>query len=141
MNGLNILDLPNEILLIILKKLNIVDALCSLVDVNQRFDELLLNSPHIRTLDTVSMAVKSNSDRTISIDNRLLNKICEKILPRIHHRLTELIVEQHSITRILLAVNYPQLYSLSLVNFQEEVLYQYLSGILLIEFGSFELTT
>jgi hypothetical protein len=30
--------------------------------------------------------------------------------------------------QILLAANYPQLYSLSLINFQEEILYQYLTG-------------
>jgi hypothetical protein len=37
-NQLNILDLPNEILLNIFNKLNTVDVLYSLVDVNKRFD-------------------------------------------------------------------------------------------------------
>ena len=138
-NNLNILDLPNEILLIISKKLNTVDALYSLVDVNERFDELVLDSLHIRNLDVVSMIIKSNFDRTISIDNRVLSRICEKILPRIHHQLNELTVEQHSMKRILLTVNYPQLYSLSLVNFQEEILFQYLTGTLL-NFVHFKLT-
>jgi hypothetical protein len=129
-NNLNILDLPNEILLIILNKLNTVDALYSLVDVNERFDELVLDLLHIRNLDTASMIIKSNVDRTFSTDNRILDRICEKILPRIHHEVNELIVEQYSMKRILLTVNYPELYSLSLVNFQEEVLFQYLTGIL-----------
>ncbi len=96
-NNLNILDLPNEILFIIFNKLNTVDALYSLVDVNERFDELVLDSLHIRNLDTVNMIIKSNFDHTISIDNRVLSRICEKILPRIHHQLNELTVEQHSI--------------------------------------------
>jgi hypothetical protein len=130
-NNLNILDLPNEIFLVIFNKLNTVDALYSLVDVNERFDELVLDSLHIRNLDAVSMIIKSNFDRTISIDNRVLSRICSKILPRIHHQLNELTVEQHSMKRILLTVNYPQLYSLSLVNFQEEILFQYLTGTLL----------
>jgi hypothetical protein len=130
-NNLNLLDLPNEVLLIIFNELNTVDALYSLLDVNERFDELVLGSLHIRNLDTVSMIIKSNEDRTISIDNRVLSRICEKILPRIHHQLNELTVEQHSMKRILLTVTYPQLYSLSLVNFQEEILFQYLTGKLL----------
>jgi hypothetical protein len=130
-NNLNILDLPNEILLIILNKLNTVDALYSLVDVNERFDELVLDLLHIRILDTASMIIKSNFNRTFSTDNRVLNRICDKILPRIHHEVNELTVEQYSMKRILLTVNYPELYSLSLVNFQEEILFQYLTGILL----------
>jgi hypothetical protein len=54
--------------------------------------------------------------------------MCSKILPRIHHQLNELVVEQNSLKHILLAANYPQLGSLSLVNFQKEILFQYLTG-------------
>ncbi|CAF4734544.1 unnamed protein product, partial [Rotaria sp. Silwood2] len=57
------------------------------------------------------------------IDNNVLSKICEKILPRIHRQLNELIVEQNSLKHILLTVNYPQLDSLSLVNFRKEILF------------------
>ncbi|CAF3418679.1 unnamed protein product, partial [Rotaria sp. Silwood1] len=127
-NNPTILDLPDEILLIIFNKLNTIDALYSLVDVNERFDRLVLNSLHIRNLDTTSMVIKSYYDRTFSIDNNVLPKICEKILPRIHHQLNKLTIEQNSMERILLTVNYPQLYLLSLVNFQEEILFQYLTG-------------
>ncbi|CAF1041555.1 unnamed protein product [Rotaria sp. Silwood1] len=127
-NNPTILDLPDEILLIIFNKLNTIDALYSLVDVNERFGRLVLNSLHIRNLDTTSMVIKSYYDRTFSIDNNVLPKICEKILPRIHHQLNKLTIEQNSMERILLTVNYPQLYLLSLVNFQEEILFQYLTG-------------
>jgi hypothetical protein len=133
-NNLNILELPDEILLIILNKLNGIDALYSLVDVNERFDRLVLNSLHIRNLDTTSMTIQSYYDRTFSIDNNVLSKICEIILPRIHHQLNELIVEQNSVKHILLTANYPQLDSLSLVNFQKEILFQYLTGTLFIVF-------
>ncbi|CAF1147435.1 unnamed protein product [Rotaria sp. Silwood1] len=127
-NKLNILDLPDEILLIIFNKLKTVDAIYSLVDVNERFNRLVFNSLHIRKLDTTNMVIKSYYDRRFSIDNNILSKICEKILPRIHHQLNELIVEQNSMKYILLTGNYPQLDSLSLVNFQKEILLQYLTG-------------
>jgi hypothetical protein len=130
-NNLNILDLPDEILLIIFNKLNSIDALYSLVDVNERFDRLVLNSLHIRNLDTTNMVIKSYYDRTFSIENNVLSRICEKILPRINHQLNALTTEQNSVKHML-TVNYPQLNSLSLVNFQKEILFQYLTGALFI---------
>jgi hypothetical protein len=57
-NHLNILDLPNEILLIIFNKLHIVDVLYSLVDVIKEFDQLALDPLHIRHLDTTILTIK-----------------------------------------------------------------------------------
>jgi len=128
-NHLNILDLPDEILYIIFSKLNVVDILSSLVNVNRRFDRLALDSLYICDLDMTS-TMSINSHETSSIDTQVLTRICSNILPRIHHQVHKLTVEECSMKQILLAGNYPQLYSLSLVNFQEEVLYQYLSGII-----------
>jgi hypothetical protein len=139
MNISNILDLPNEILLIIFKKLNTVDVLYSLVNVTQRFDQLILNPLYIHSLDMTSMKMKSYYDRIYSIDNQLLDKICKNILPRIHYQVNELIVEQHSMEHVIHTINYPQLYSLSLVDFQEEILLNYLIGKLFL-FFLFQLT-
>jgi hypothetical protein len=124
----NILDLPNEILLIIFNKLNMVDILYSLVDVCERFDQLVLDPIHIRNLDMTSMAMKSFFDRTYSIDNQVLDRICENILPRIHHQVNELIIEQQSMERVLHDLNYPQCYSLTLMDFQAETIHKYLTG-------------
>ncbi len=130
-NHLNILDLPDEILIIIFKKLNMVDTLNSLVDVNRRFDRLALDPLYVRDLDmTDLMTINSLYDQTSSIDTQVLSKICDKILPRIHHQVQKLTVEQYSMEHILNAANYCQLYSLSLIKFQEEILYQYLTGII-----------
>jgi len=125
---LNILDLPNEILLIIFNKLNMVDVLYSLVNVAQRFDQLILDPLYIHSLDMTSMTMKSYFDRIYSIDNQRLDRICKNIVPRIHHQVNELIVEQHSMERVIPTINYPQLYSLSLIDFQEEILLNYLLG-------------
>lgn len=131
-NNLNILDLPNEIFFIIFNKLNMVDVLYSLTDVNQRLNQLVFDPFYIHHLDMTSMKIKSYLDRTFSIDNHILDRICQNILPRIHHQISQLIIEQESMTHILHTINYPQLYSLSLINFQDEKLLKYLTGKLLI---------
>ena len=125
---LNILDLPNEILLIIFNKLKQVDVLYSLVDVTQRFDRLVLDPLYIRNLDIISMTIKSYYDPIYSIDYQVLSRICKNVLRRIHHQINELIVEQYSMEHILHMINYPQLNSLSLVDFQDEVLLNSLIG-------------
>jgi hypothetical protein len=122
------LDLPNEILLIIFNKLNMIDVFYSLVNVCERFDQLVFDPFHIRNLDMTSMTMKSFSDRTYSVDDHVLDRICENILPRIHHQVNELIIEQQSMQRVLYTFNYPQLYSLTLLDFQLERLPKYLTG-------------
>jgi hypothetical protein len=72
--------------------------------------------------------MKSFYDRIYSIDDQVLSKICKNILPRIHHQVNELIVEQNSMKRVLHTINYPQLYSLSLIDFKAEVLLKNLKG-------------
>ncbi len=130
-NQLNILDLPDEILFNILKKLNMVDVFYSLVDVNQRFDRLVLDPVYIHDLDTTDIRIiKSVYDRTFSVDMQVLSKICDKILPRIHGQVYKLTIEQYSMKQILQATDYPHLYSLTLVNFPGKKLHQYLTGML-----------
>jgi hypothetical protein len=126
----NILDLSDEVLFIIFKKLKMIDAFYSLTDVNQRFNRLALDSLYIRHLDmTTITTMNSFYNQISSIDPQLLSKIYQKILPRIYE-VYKLTVEQDSMKQILLAANYPRLYSLSLRNFEEEIIYQYLTGIL-----------
>ncbi|CAF3228767.1 unnamed protein product [Rotaria sp. Silwood2] len=104
-----------------------VDVLYSLVDANERFNHLILDSLYIHNLNMVNMTIKSYYDRIFSIDKHVLDRICKKILPRMYHQVNELIVEQYSMKRILHTVNYPQLYSLSLINFQAKRLLKYLT--------------
>ncbi|CAF3842973.1 unnamed protein product [Rotaria magnacalcarata] len=121
---LNILDLPNEILVMIISKLNMVDVLYSLVDVNERFNRLIFDPLYIHHLD---MTINSSLDHIISIDKQI-SRICEKILSRIQHQIKRLTVEPHSIKPIL-SFNYSLLYSLSLVNFPELILLQYFTDL------------
>ena len=128
---LNILDLPDEILVIVLNKLKIVDVFYSLVDVNRRFHRLVFDSLYIHHLDMTTVTnINSVYDQSSSIDTQVLSEICSKVLPQIDHKVHKLTVEQGTMKQILPAANYSQLYSLSLINFQDEILYQYLTGIL-----------
>ena len=130
-NYLHILDLPDEIFFSIFDKLNMIDVFYSLVGVNRRFHRLALDSLYIRDLNMTSMTtINSLYDQT-SIDTQLLSKICEQILPRISDQVQRVTVEEFSMKRVLLAANYPRLYSLSLMNFQKDILYQCLTGIVL----------
>ncbi len=136
----NILDLPNEILFIIFKELSMVDVFYSFENVNRRFNRLALDSLYIRHLDMTTLRnIKSEYDQISPIDTQVLSEICVKLVPRIHHQVHKLTVQQDSIQQILHAGNYPQLYSLSLINFQQEILYQYLKGIV-FDFIPFSLT-
>ncbi|CAF0853771.1 unnamed protein product [Rotaria sordida] len=107
--------------------MNIVDVLYSLVDVNQRFDRLVLDPLIIRNLNMTIRTFESLYDQTFSIDDKTLSRICDKILCRIYDQINTLTIEQYSVERILRVANYPQLYSLSFINFEGEILDQYLT--------------
>lgn len=127
-NYINILDLPDEILRIIFNKLNTTEIFYSLVGVNQRFDRLALDSLYIPHLDFV---IKRSNIHNSSVDVHILDKICENVLPRINDKVTKLIVDPFFMKRILNDVHYPQLHSLTFVNFQPDMFLQHLSGMLI----------
>ncbi|CAF1020506.1 unnamed protein product [Rotaria sordida] len=115
--NINILDLSDEMLLAILNKLNMVDVLYSLVYVNKRFNRLILDPFYIHNLD---LTVKHSLLQRVSpLDIEKIDTICKKILARIHHHIYKLTVPLYLIESIL-NIDYPQLQSLSLVNFEEE---------------------
>ncbi|CAF4188138.1 unnamed protein product [Rotaria sordida] len=99
-----------------------VDVLYSLVNVNERFDQLILDHFYIRHLNMTTMTIRSVFDRIYSIDDQVLARICERILPRIHHQVNQLTVEPRSMDR-LLTVNYSQLYYVGKVSTIFDIFY------------------
>jgi hypothetical protein len=97
----------------------------------KKFDRLIFDLLSIRNRDMTLRSIKSVYDETFSIDGQVLSRICEKIVCRIHHQVTTLTIKSYSTKRILLAVNYPQLYSLSFIDFEEKILYEYLISTLI----------
>jgi hypothetical protein len=127
-NILNLLDLPNEILLIIIKQLDMVDVLYSLVDVTERLDQLVLNPMYTRTLDMTCRKMEFYPDYIYSTDNHVRERICQNVLSRINHQVNELIIDQSSIERVLHTIDYPQLHSLTLIDFNETSFFNFLKG-------------
>jgi hypothetical protein len=124
-NDINILDLPDEMLLAIFNKLNTTDMLYSLVDVNQRFDRLVLDSLVIHHLKFV---IKRDDIHSSAVEVEILSRICSEILPRVNEKITKLTLGSDSMERVINAVDYPLLHSLSLVNYQPEILLRHLSS-------------
>jgi hypothetical protein len=111
-------DLPDEILMIIFKKLNNLDALYSLQGVNQRLNQIIQDPIFISRLTFVKWFSHNFID-LISCDT-ILNRFCLQILPEIRHKIKWLDLESSSMKYVLRAAHYPNLYGLGLYNINEE---------------------
>jgi len=119
-SNIELLDLPNEILLIILNKLDNIDVLYSLFGINnERLDSLVKDDVFTNILNFV---------RISSITDMKLDRFCTSILPQIHYSIKKLILDTTSMKNILLVCNYPNLTSLELFNFGEEIVSRYFMG-------------
>jgi len=124
--NINLLDLPNEILVIILQKLNNIDVLYSLFDINnQRLDNIIQENILINTLNFVLTTL---TDDTLSISDLILDRFCISILPKIHYHVKSLIINSLSMERILLVGDYPNLNQLKIFNFNGQIVSSYFTG-------------
>ena len=117
--GLSLVQLPNEMIMLIMKQLNMVDVLYSLVNITQRLDQLVLNSNYTRILNLTCLKSELFPNRSYSIDDDVLERICKDVLPRISDEVIELIIDQHSMKCVLRARDYRELVSLSLIDIDE----------------------
>jgi len=125
-HNVHLLDLPNEILFFILRKLDNIHVLYSLLDINnQRLDIIVQQKTFTNNLNFVSI---SADDDISSISDPILDRFCSDILPRIHLNVKSLILESTSMERIFLAANYPNLTELKLFNFNHEIVSRYFTS-------------
>ncbi|CAF4552249.1 unnamed protein product [Rotaria socialis] len=117
-SNVHLLDLPNEILLTILRKLNNIDVLYSLLDINNgRLDIIAQEKTFTNILNFVHIDEIS-----------LIDRFCMYILPRINHNIKYFILEPNFMERILLAAVYPNLTELKLLNFEQQIASKYFTG-------------
>ncbi|CAF1502603.1 unnamed protein product [Rotaria sordida] len=115
---IQITDLPDELLIMIFKKLDNIQLLYSLMDVNIRFNKIL----HVSNLTNRLTLLKWSIDNLISpLSDTVLDRFCKKIIPKIHHNVEWLGTESSSVERILLAAKYPNLNGLALFNMTEDI--------------------
>ena len=110
-------DLPDEILMLILKKLNIDQIFYSLSGVNTRLNTLMHDT--IFTSHVKLMRYCSNNFIN-PLSETILDRFCTEILPTIHHKIQWLDVESTCMERVLHCKAYPNLYRLGLYNLEKE---------------------
>jgi len=110
-------DLPDEILLVILKKLHNIEVLYSLVGVNKRLNRIVNDSIFTSYL---TLMPPSSNDILYKFTNTILDRFCVQILPSIHLKIKCLNLESSSMKRILLSTDYPYLNALGLYNLTSE---------------------
>ena len=120
MNRLSVrlLDLPDEILLLILKKLNNIDVLYSLLDINNGRLNMLAQEHFF-----------SNTLKFVSVDDMcLIDRFCSNILPRIHQNVKCFILDSVFLERVLLTTIYSNLNQLHIFHFQRQIVFNYFTG-------------
>jgi len=115
-------DLPDEILMTILKKLNNVIVLYYFIGVNKRLNKIVHDPIFTRGL---TLMICTSKDPVYPLPNPILDRFCFRILPEIHHQIKSLYLESLSMERILLATNYPNLFELGLFNIQETAIHRF----------------
>ncbi|CAF2348542.1 unnamed protein product [Rotaria sp. Silwood2] len=120
---INLLDLPTEVLHIILKKLDSMDVLYSLFAINnQRLDNIIQENTFTNTLNFVLITA---TDDILSVCDRVLDRFCLNLLPKIHNNVKSLILNSLSMEHILLAGDYPNLSELKIFNFNIKIALHY----------------
>ncbi|CAF1464370.1 unnamed protein product [Adineta steineri] len=122
-HNINLLDLPNEILFLILRKLNNVNVLYSFININnQRLNNIAQHEIFTNNLDLSSIL-----QSTKKISSTILNRFCTSILPRIDDKIQSLTIESIYMKYILNAGHYPNLTQLKILNFNQETIFTSLS--------------
>ncbi|CAF2140507.1 unnamed protein product [Rotaria magnacalcarata] len=125
-SNVNLLDLPNEILLKIFKILNNIDILNSLFDIdNQRLDMILQEKTFTTSLNFV---LPTLYDTVSSIADSIIDRFCINILPKINNDIKSLTLESKSMARILRVADYPNLTELRLYNVNNHIISQYVTN-------------
>jgi hypothetical protein len=106
-------DLPEELLLIIFRKLNNVDLLYSFLGIDSQFDRIL-NDPLFT--NNLRLVTSSPDDITCPLSSEIVDRFCLEILPKIDDQIQLLTVESLYMEDIFRAGDYSSLRKLCLVS-------------------------
>ena len=110
-------DLPDEILLMIFKRLNNLEILYSFQGVNERFNRIIYDP-----IFTTHLNFRQWSH------NKFTNRFCSHILPQISTKIKWFDLESSSMKHILCAADYCNLYGLGLYNINEKAVRNLFTG-------------
>ena len=110
-----LMNLPDELLLIILTKLENVDVLYSLMGLNPRLDQIIRDS----SFTTEINLIQPNADPCEQVD-AFIHRFRLDILPKISHLVRRFKVQSTSMEHLLLAAHYPNLCQLDIFIPDEE---------------------
>jgi hypothetical protein len=123
-HNVHLLDLPNEILFLILKKVGNVDALYSFWNINNpRLEMIVRKQMFTNILNFVSIC--QSTGEISSGSGSILDQLSISILPRIHKNIQSLVVEPVSMERILRVGDYPNFTKLKIYNFNKGIALTY----------------
>lgn len=122
---LQLIDLPDELLLTIFKNLDKILAFSSLMGINRRFDQILQDRVFT---DRLTLMTCSIDDNFYPMHYKTIDHFCVHILPQIHYNIQWLNLEASSMERLLLATNYPNLFGLGLYNIKQETIECHFTG-------------
>jgi hypothetical protein len=124
--AVQLLDLPDEMLLMILKKLPCVHRLYSLEGINKRLDAMVVSK---RNTNFINLGTINSGDDDICLNfDTILTRFCSHTLLRISHNVESFILEGAHVERVLLACDYPNLHNFNIVNFDADLAHCYLTG-------------
>jgi hypothetical protein len=111
-------DLPDEILLIIFKKLNNLEVLYSFQGVNEQLNKIIHDPIFTSHLNFLQWS--SNKFINKFSSDVILDRFCLQVLPEISMKIKWFDLESSSMKHILCAADYPNLYGIGLYNIEQE---------------------
>jgi hypothetical protein len=133
--SINIVDLSDEILLLIFKKINNIELLNSILSISQRLDQIVCDTSLTDTLDLTNI---SCNDANSSNTNEIFRRFSTYVLPRIHCNVVSLAVQGSMYHQIFGFINYPNLRKVTFDNVKLDMASQIFTGMLHIGLSTFD---
>ena len=120
-----LMDLPDELLLMIFKHLDNREMFLSLMGVHVRLDEIISDPIFTKCLTLTRL---SEANLICPMVPRKLDRFCTEILPRIGEQVKWINIDSSSMESVLLAGKYPNLFGIGIYNITEEKFQHVLLG-------------